>query len=74
MSEKIELEKWVLRIEFELWYLSYRNWVMSDAQIKKAKFLSLGTIKRVSWSLLVLLYMRMRQGGIHTSIRKADRK
>ena len=74
VSEKIKLKKWVMRIEFELWDLSYKNWVMGDAQIKKAKFLRLGTIKRVSWSLLILLYMRMRQWGIYTSIRKADRK
>ena len=47
VSEKIELKKWVMEIEFKLWDLSYKNWVIGDAQIKKAKFLGLGTIKRV---------------------------
>ena len=31
VSEKIKLKKWVMRIEFELWDLSYKNWVMGDA-------------------------------------------
>lgn len=36
VSEKVELEKWVIGIEFELWDLSNELWVIEDAQSKQA--------------------------------------
>lgn len=35
VSEKVELEKWVIGIEFELWDLSNELWVIEDAQSKQ---------------------------------------
>ena len=31
VDEKIELEKWVIRIEFELWVMSYELWMMLNS-------------------------------------------
>ena len=54
VSEKIELEKWVMKIEFELRELGNEKWEMSDEKTKQGLNLYLNRVADCIWGVFRL--------------------